>query len=259
VTRKPWSPPFPTRAFRCGLARLPAVAVAMALAAGAAAKAPAAPRASAQPAASSPHEAVDRMLARMLRAPEIQSRVLIRRTDPFGGPDERTSGRIWFLPGRGLRFRSEERGGEDIVVDRERGSFLVYRPSEKVLYRAGWDRAPARMRQLITEPERVLDSGFRAVSERRLAGGALRDGYRVRRSAMEDSASSVSVWIAADPATGFPRWVSAAGDEDSVEVEFRALTILSKANPRDLSLSLPRGVRTEPLDPRELLPRGESR
>jgi len=257
MNRRRSGPSTVTRGRLCALAGLTASAVAMALAVGAAAKA--APARGASGPAAAPREAVDRMLALVLRAPEVHSRVLIRRSDPFGGPDERTGGRIWFLPGRGLRFRSEERGGEEIVLDREKGSFLVFRPSEKVLYRGAWDRAPARMRQLITEPERVLDREFQAVPERRLAGGALRDGYRIRRGALADSGSNVSVWIAADPATGLPRWVSAAGDEDSVEVEFRALAILSKANVRDLSLSLPTGVRTEPLDPRELLPGGESR
>ncbi len=258
MNHKRWNSRVMTRRHRCALAGLSATVVAIALAGGAAAKSPPARRVP-RPAASSPREAVEGMLARVLRAPEIHSRVVIRRSDPFGGPDERTTGRIWFLPGRGLRFRSEERGGEEIVVDREKGAFLVFRPSEKVLYRAGWDRAPARMRQLITEPERVLDSGFQAVAERRLAGGVLRDGYRVRRGALADSGSNVSVWVAADPGTGLPRWISAAGDEDSVEVEFRSLAILSKANPRDLSLNLPREVRTEPLDPRELLPGSESR
>ncbi|HEY3155599.1 MAG TPA: hypothetical protein VGK76_03085 [Candidatus Eisenbacteria bacterium] len=257
MNHRRWKSPVMTCRHRRALAGLSATVLAMALAGGAAAKSPPARRA--PRAASSPREAVEGMLTRVLRAPEIHSRVVIRRSDPFGGPDERTSGRIWFLPGRGLRFRSEERGGEEIVVDREKGAFLVFRPSEKVLYRAGWDRAPARMRQLITEPERVLDSGFQAVAERRLTGGVLRDGYRVRRGALADSGSNVSVWIAADPGTGLPRWVSAAGDEDSVEVEFRSLAILSKANPRDLSLNLPREVRTEPLDPRELLPGSESR
>jgi hypothetical protein len=65
--------------------------------------------------------------------------------------------------------------------------------------------------------------------------------------------------LAADPATGLPRWLSAGGDEDSLEVEFRSITILQKAEPHDLVLSLPRGVTTQPLDPRDLLPGGESR
>jgi len=209
--------------------------------------------------AAPPQEAVERMLARVLRAPEFHARVFITRSDPFGGPGERTAGRIWFLPGRGLRFRSEERGGEDIVVDREKRVFLVYRSSEGVLYRAEWDRAPARMRHLILEPERVLDAEYRAVPERRLAGGAWRVGYRIRRAVLSDSLPNNSVWIAEDPRTGFPRWVSAGGEEDSVEVEFHSIVILSKANPRDLSMNLPSRVRTEPLDPRELLPGRESR
>src|SRR5207245_3270656 len=106
------------------------------LAWGARSAAPAQPRAATRPAAAaaSPQEAVERMLARVLRAPEFHARVFITRSDPFGGPGERTAGRIWFLPGRGLRFRSEERGGEDIVVDREKSVFLVYRSSEGVLY-----------------------------------------------------------------------------------------------------------------------------
>jgi hypothetical protein len=210
-------------------------------------------------AASSPTQDVEAMLARMLRAPEVRSRVFITRSDPFGGPGERTPGRIWFLPGRGLRYKSEERDGEEIVLDKEKGSFLVYRPSERVLYRAEWDRAPARLRQLIMEPARVLEAGFRAIPERREVGGATRAGFRLQRSALADSLPKLSVWIAADPMTGLPRWVSAGTGEDSVEVEFGAIIIPTKANPRDLTLTLPRGVRTEPLDPRELLPGGESR
>lgn len=203
--------------------------------------------------------AVEQMLARVLRAPEVRSRVLITRSDPFGGPGERTAGRIWFLPGRGLRYRSEERGGEDIVVDREKRWFLVYRPSEQVLYRADWERAPAKMRQLIMEPGRILDADFRAARERRVVGGAWRQGYRLHRASLGDSLPIVSVWIAADPGNGLPRWVSAGGDEDSVDVEFRSMAILSRADRRDLDLHLPPDVRTEPLDPRDLLPGGESR
>ena len=207
----------------------------------------------------SPQEAVDRMLVRVFRAPEVRARVTITRSDPFGGPGDRSLGRIWFLPGRGLRYRSEEKGGEDIVVDREQRTFLVYRPTEQALYRTDWDRAPARMRQLIAEPERILEAKFRPTRERRLVGGAWREGYRLQRAALGDSLPTVSVWIAADPRTGLPRWLSAGGAEDSVDVEFRSMTILSKAVPGDLSLSLPRDVRTEPLDPRDLLPGGESR
>ena len=53
--------------------------------------------------------------------------------------------------------------------------------------------------------------------------------------------------------------MSAGGEEDSVEVEFSSISILTKANPRDLTMNLPRRVRTQPLDPRDLLPGGESR
>jgi hypothetical protein len=210
-------------------------------------------------AAGSPREEVEAMLTRLLRAPECRSRVFITRSDPFGGPGERTAGRIWFLPGRGLRFHSEESGGEDIVVDHEKAAFLVYRPTEGVLYRSEWERAPARMRQLVLTPEKLLDADYQAVRERRRQGGVWREGYRLRRASLSDSLPNLSVWLAADPATGLPRWVSAGGDEDSVEVEFRSITILPKADPHDLLLNLPRGVRTQPLDPRELLPGGESR
>ena len=220
---------------------------------------PARPRAVRPAATPSPQEAVLAMLARLLRAPEFHSRIVITRNDPFGGPAERTTGRIWFLPGRGLRFRSEERGGEDIVADREKGTFQVYRPSEGVLYKAEWERAPARLRQLVQEPERVLDADYRAVTERRRVGGAWREGYRLHRASLGDSLPDVSVWIAPDPASGLPRWISAGGEEDTVEVEFNSIAILSKANPRDLVMSLPRRVRTQPLDPRDLLPGGESR
>jgi len=207
----------------------------------------------------SPQDAVERMLARVLRAPEFQSRVIIVRSDPFGGPPDRTEGRIWFLPGRGLRFHAIAGGGEDIVADKEKGTFSVYRPSEGVVYRADWDRAPARVRQLVMEPEKLLDADYRAVRERRKAGGAWREGYRLHRASLGDSLPNVTVWLAADPATGLPRWVSAGGDEDSVDVEFTGITLLGKANPRDLVLTLPKSVRTEPLDPRDLLQGGESR
>jgi len=210
-------------------------------------------------AGSTPREEVDAMLARLLRAPESRSRVFITRSDPFGGPGERTAGRLWFLPGRGLRFHSEERGGEDIVVDHDKGAFLIYRPTEGVLYRAEWERAPARMRQLVLTPGKLLDADYVAARERRLLGGAWRQGYRLRRASAGDSLPDVSVWLAADPRTGLPRWVSAGGDEDSLEVEFRSIIILPKADPHDLVLTVPRNVPTQPLDPRDLLPGGESR
>jgi len=206
-----------------------------------------------------PREEVERMLERVLRAPEVVSRVLITRSDPFGGPPERSTGRLWFLPGRGLRYHTDEGGGEDIVLDRERQVFFVYRAREKVLYRASWDRAPARLRMLVAEPERVLEKDLHASSETRLLGSSSREGYRLRRAAIGDSLPAVSVWIAADPSSGLPRWVSATAEEDSVLVELKGLTTLRSANASHLALRLPRAVRTEPLDPRELLRGGESR
>jgi hypothetical protein len=53
--------------------------------------------------------------------------------------------------------------------------------------------------------------------------------------------------------------VSAIAGEDTMLVELRGLTTLREANARDLALRIPREVRTEPFDPRELLPGGESR
>jgi len=206
-----------------------------------------------------PSESVERMLARVLRAPEVQSRVMITRSDPFGGPDEHTLGRVWLLPGRGLRFRTEGANREDVALDRTQGTFLVYRPAENVVYRAEWERAPARLRQIIDDPTKLLEKDLSAVAERRTVGGVSRSGYRLRRAALGDSLPSVSLWIAADPATGLLRWVSAAGDEDSVLVEFRGMSVLAKANPRDLAPPLARGAKTQPLDPRSLLPGGESR
>ncbi len=204
-------------------------------------------------AAASP-SSFEQMLVRVLRAREVKGRVILTRSDPFGGPDERESGRIWFLPGRGIRFRTEERGGEDLVLDREKQVFLMYRAGEKVLYRAPWDRAPARLRQLVSEPERFLDKDLHAIPERRAIQGIARDGYRVRRTSLGDSLPSVSVWIAPEPATGLPRWITAYSEADTLRIEFRGLTALDAANPRDLDLHVPRGTEEQPLDPRELLP-----
>ncbi|MBI4364127.1 MAG: hypothetical protein HY568_01730 [Candidatus Latescibacteria bacterium] len=209
--------------------------------------------------AASPREEIATMLERVLRAPGVVSRVSITRSDPFGGPPERSNGRLWFLPGRGLRYHTDERGGEDIVLDRERQSFTVYRRAEKVLYRAPWDRAPARLRQLVAEPERILEKDLHASPEARVLGGVSRAGYRLRRAALGDSLPAISVWLAADPSSGLPRWVGATSEEDSVLVEFKGLTTLSSADAGHLALRIPKGVRTEPFDPRELLRGGESR
>jgi len=201
----------------------------------------------------------ERMLARALRAREVTGRVILTRSDPFGGPDERESGQLWYLPGRGIRFRTEARGGEDLVLDHDKQVFLMYRAGEKVLYRAPWDRAPARFRQLVSEPERFLDKDLHAIPERRVIQGIARDGYRVLRTSLGDSLPSVSVWIAPDPTTGLPRWITAYSESDSLQVEFRGLSARADANPKDLHLPVPRGTEEQPLDPRELLPGGETR
>ena len=68
-------------------------------------------------------EAAAAMIRRVLTAPEATARVTIERSDPFGGSPARERGRVWFLPGRGLRYRSLEKGGQDVVIDRSKDSF----------------------------------------------------------------------------------------------------------------------------------------
>ena len=63
-----------------------------------------------------PEEAVHAMLRPMASAPEATARVSIERSDPFGGPPEVERGRLWYLPGRGLRYKSEGKGGHEMVV-----------------------------------------------------------------------------------------------------------------------------------------------
>jgi hypothetical protein len=195
------------------------------------------------------------MIRRVLAAPEATARLTIERSDPFGGPPTRERGRIWFLPGRGLRYRSSERGGQDIVIDRAREAFLLYSPAEEVVYRGPYDRAPSRLRRLIAEPERALPASLRPTAERRVVGGRARDGYHLRTASLGDSLPEISVWVSGDAGSGFPRWIALATDVDTVTVEFRDWTLLSAARASDLALSAPRGTREEPLDPRELLER----
>jgi len=195
------------------------------------------------------------MIRRVLAAPEATARVTIERSDPFGGPPARERGRVWFLPGRGLRYRSSEKGGQDVVIDRAKDSFTMYSPQEEVLYRGAYGKAPARLRRLIAEPEHALTANLSPVAERRDVRGARRDGHRLRAAALGDSAGKVSIWISGDPGSGLPRFVSIASDVDTVLVEFREWKLQGKARPADLASSAPRGVREEPLDPRELLER----
>ena len=218
---------------------------------------PAAPRPSVDP-----EEAVHAMLRPMATAPEATARVSIERSDPFGGPPDVERGRLWFLPGRGLRYKSERKGGHDMVIDRERDAFLVYSSTERLVYRAPFARSPLQIRRLIADPERILARDLRSTPERRVIHGVPRSGYRLRQASLGDSLGEVSTWIAADPSSGLPRWISIYADADSVLVELRGLTLLKTARPRDLTLSAPKGTPEEPLNPRELLDRderGESR
>ncbi|HEY7727052.1 MAG TPA: hypothetical protein VID50_01215, partial [Candidatus Eisenbacteria bacterium] len=128
--------------------------------------------------------AVDRMVRPLIEAPAVTAQVVLERSDPFGGPPEQTRGRLWYQPGRGLRVRFERGGGEEILADRSKGAFLLYRAAEGTIYRAPWERAPARIRRLIESPERVLESDLRARPERRSMSGAPRDGYRLRDASL---------------------------------------------------------------------------
>jgi hypothetical protein len=86
------------------------------------------------------------------------------------------------------------------------------------------------------------------VPERRLVEGVTRAGFRLRRAALGDSLPSVSVWIAGDPATGLPRWLTAYSEDDSLRIEFRGLRVLGSAREEDLELRVPSGTREQPLD-----------
>ena len=155
-------------------------------------------------------------------------------------------------------------GGGDVGLEKVEGllacdgDVTLVAPDAVDELRSLADEGSIRWEQRAFEPG-DLDAKFLAARERRLAGGVWREGYRLQRASLGDSLPAVSVWIAADPRSGLPRWLSAGGAEDSVDVEFRSITILSKASPGDLMLRLPHDVRTEPLDPRDLLPGGESR
>lgn len=200
-----------------------------------------------------PNEAVHAMLRPVVTAPEVTSRVLLERSDPFGGPPARERGRLWYLPGRGLRYRSDKKNGQDLLIDRTQGAFLLYNPADTVVYRAPFDRAPVRLRHLIVEPEGILEKNLRAVPERRVIHGVARDGYRLRSESLDDSPREVSTWIGADPKSGLPRWIAVDSEAESVLVELETLARKEAARPADLVLGAPRGTREEPLDPRDLL------
>ncbi len=203
--------------------------------------------------------AVDRMLRPIVEARSVTAQVVIERSDPFGGPPERSTGRVWYQPGRGLRVRFDRRGGEEIVADRAQGAFFLYRAAEGTVYRAPWERAPRRLRRLVEEPGRILEADLGARAEARFLGGRSRGGYRLREASVGDSTAAVSTWVGADPGSGLLRWIALASEDDSVSIELRGLKLHSTASARDLALSAPRSAPVEPLDPRDLLPRRDSR
>jgi len=210
----------------------------------------------------SPGAAVQDMIRSIVEAPEVATSLVIERSDPFGGPPDREKGQVWFIPGRGLRYHSSRPGGQDVVIDRETGAFLVYNPTEKTVYRAAFDRAPARLRRLIEDPHHALSADLKAVAESRVVHGASRAGYRLRTVAIGDSMPEVTTWIAPSAPGGLPRWVAFASDADSVLLQLDGLVLRKSARASDLKLSAPSGTKEQPLDPRELLePRhsGESR
>jgi hypothetical protein len=212
--------------------------------------------------AGAPREAkpvIDRMLRPIIEAHAVTAQVVIERSDPFGGPPERSSGRVWYQPGRGLRVRFDRGGGEEIVADRTKGAFFLYRVAEGTVYRAPWERAPRRLRRLVEEPGRILDADLRARAEARVMGGRTRDGFRLREASLGDSAGPVTTWVGADPGSGLLRWIALAAEDDSVSIELRGIKLLSTARARDIALSAPRSAPVEPLDPHELLPERESR
>ncbi|MGE5175347.1 MAG: hypothetical protein ACM3JJ_03150 [Hyphomicrobiales bacterium] len=205
------------------------------------------------------------MLRPVLDAAESVARVTLERSDPFGGPPSRERGRAWYLPGRGLRYRSLEPGGQDVVIDRRADAFLLYSPREAVLYRGAFARAPERLRRLIAEPERALTGDLEPAPERAVAMGGARDGFRVGGTTKDASGRAVTLWLAADPRSGLPRWVRLASETDTLWAEFTDWKFERSARDRDLKVGAPKGTREEPLDPRELLEdaepgaKGESR
>jgi hypothetical protein len=192
------------------------------------------------------------MIRPLLAAGEVTSSVTLERSDPFGGAPDRETGKLWFIPGRGLRYRSTGKGAQDILVDREQKSFFIYNEAEGRIYRAPFERAPARIRSLLIDPEQTVNRELRAVREVRTIAGRPRGGYRVRGAGAADS-TGVSVWIAADPGSKLPRWIAFASDAESLLVELKDMTVRKTPRPSDLTLSAPKGTPEEPLDPRELL------
>jgi len=208
-------------------------------------------RASAVPAGSADEEA-RAMIRPLLSAGEVTASVTLERSDPFGGDPQRETGKLWFVPGRGLRYRSVGKNAQDILADHERQAFFLYDESQEKVYRAPFDRAPARIQSLVMDPAGTLNRDLRAVPESRTIAGRTRSGYRVRSAGSAES-TGVSIWIAADPASKLPRWIAFASEAESLLVELRDITLRKTPRLSDLTLSAPKGTPEEPLDPRELL------
>ncbi|HET9951161.1 MAG TPA: hypothetical protein VFS09_05130 [Candidatus Eisenbacteria bacterium] len=198
-------------------------------------------------------EAVARTLRRVLGAPEATAVVVLERSDPFGGPPERERGRIWYIPGRGLRYKADGATGIEMGLDREGDRMLLYRPAEPRLYHAPWAKAPSRLRRIVAEPERVMNGTFGAEPETREIRGVRRSGWRLRPASLGDSLGRVSAWLAIDSGTGLPAFVSLGSDVDTLVVEFRGWTLRSSARASDLAIRVPKGTPEGPLDPRGLL------
>ncbi len=201
-------------------------------------------------------DAVRAMVQRLLDAPEATATVVLERSDPFGGPPEREEGRVWYIPGRGLRYRAEGDVKHEMALDREADRVVLYRPSEPHLYEAAWARAPRRLRQLVADPDRVLRGAEGAVPESRDVRGKRHDGWRLREAKLGESDSRTSVWLTRG-ASGLPHFVSVANEVDTLLVEFRRWTVRRAARPKDLAVDVPHGTPTSPLDPRDLLGGGE--
>ncbi|HTK69885.1 MAG TPA: hypothetical protein VL857_08800 [Candidatus Eisenbacteria bacterium] len=207
---------------------------------------------------SDPAAEVRAMARAILDAPEVMSDVVLERSDPFGGQPDVERGKLWYLPGRGIRLKSSQTNGHDMVVDRAKEKFYLYSPSENVIYQASFEKAPARIRRLILDPDRVLDKNLRAVEQSRTIHGRSRRGYQILSTGLGDSLTSVAIWVAADPSTRQLHWLSISTPADSLLIELRALTIRKKAEPGHLTLSAPASATEQPLDPQEMLGR-ESR
>ena len=207
---------------------------------------------------SDPAAEVRTMARAILDAPEVMSDVVLERSDPFGGAPDVERGKLWYLPGRGLRLKSSRTHGQDMVVDRGKEKFYLYSPNENVIYQAPFDKAPARIRKLIENPDQVLDKNLRAEEQSRTIQGRVRHGYRILSTGLGDTLTSVAIWVAPDPATRQLHWLSISTPADTLLIELRALTIRKKAEPGHLTLSAPASATEQPLDPREMLGR-ESR